>query len=224
MDALPPDPSPPGPYVYAASDFRPRQTREIELCERASTTDWVYLSGLGAGLVASIALDTAVFRQIGTRREAENETWEAWEARTKGDLSLPAGRTFGAGLVGLSVGALVGGMYLAFPKCDRMNAYGPPPEGSARKVWPTALTLALASAALGPIMVAIESGAPYGRVLEWEVSERAVHFIVPVFTGFAGAFLPYLFPPKTWRAAREIERIRAGVAGNGAYVGYTFRF
>jgi len=59
VDALPPDPSPPGPYVYAASDYRPRQTREIELCERASTTDWVYLSGLGAGLVASIALDTA---------------------------------------------------------------------------------------------------------------------------------------------------------------------
>ncbi len=230
MDSLPPPPAP-QPYVYAASDSRPRQTREIELCERASTTDWVYLSGLGAGLVATIALDTTVFRQIGSFREIRGELpgdrlvrekeWRAWK---EGDLSSPAGRTFGAGLVGLSVGTLVGGMYLALPKCDRSFAYGPPPEGSSRSTWPVALTLALASAALGPIIVAIETGAPYGRVVEWEVSERAVHFIVPAFTGFAGAFLPYLFPPKTWRAAREIERIRAGVGANGAYVGYTFRF
>lgn len=210
--------------MYAASDSRPRQSREIELCERASTTDWVYLTGLGAGLVGTIALDTAVFRQLGTRREAEGETVEAWRARTDGDLSHAAGRTFGAGLVGLSVGSLVGGMYLALPKCNRAFAYGPPPEGSSRSVWPTALTLALASAALGPIMVAIETGAPYGRTLEWPVSERAVHFIVPAFTGFAGAFLPYLFPPKTWRAAREIERIRGGVSSSGAYVGYTLSF
>lgn len=223
MDSLPPPPPPP-PYVYAASDSRPRQSREIELCERASTTDWVYLTGLGAGLVGTIALDTAVFRQLGTRREDQNETVEAWRARTDGDLSYPAGRTFGAGLVGLSVGALIGGSYLALPKCDRAFAYGPPPEGSSRSVWPTALTLALASAALGPIMVAIETGAPYGRTLEWAVSERAVHFIVPAFTGFAGALLPYLFPPKTWRAAREIERIRGGVSTTGAYASYTFLF
>ncbi len=211
--------------MYAASDSRPRQSREIELCERASTTDWVYLTGLIGGLVGSVALDTAVFRQAGARRESEGESYEAWQARITGDASYPAVRTFGAGLVGLSTGALIGGMYLALPKCDRAFAYGPPPEGSARSVWPTALTLALASAALGPIIVAVETGAPYGRTLEWEVSERAVHFVVPAFTGFAGALLPYLLPPKTWRAAREIERIRAGAtAQGGAYVGYTLRF
>lgn len=218
---LPPEPP---PYVYAASDSAPRQTREIELCERASNTDWVYMSGLVAGVVGTVALDTVVFRQIGTRRESEGESVEAWRARTDGDGSLVAGRTFGSGLVGLSVGTLVGGMYLALPKCNRAFAYGPPPEGSARSVWPTALTLAFASAALGPILVAVESGAPYGRVLEWTVPERSVHFIVPAFTGFAGALLPYLFPPKTWRAAREIERIRAGVSAQGGYVGYTFSF
>lgn len=213
------------PYVYAAADVRPRQSREIELCERASGTDWVYLSGLVASLAGTVALDTVVFRQSGTQRVAEGESYDAWRARVDGNLSYPAVRTFGAGLVGLSTGALIGGMYLSLPKCDRSFAYGPPPEGSGRTVWPTALTLALASAALGPIVVAIETGAPYGRTLEWEVSERSVHFLVPAFTGFAGALLPYLLPPKTWRAAREIERIRAGAtAHGGAYVGYTLRF
>ncbi len=221
MDSLPPPPPPP-PYVYAASDSRPRQAREIELCSRASSTDWVYLAGLGAGVVGSIALDTAVFRPIGVQREKEKA--EDYKARIDGDLSLPAGRTFGSGLVGLSVGALIGGFYLTLPKCDPSFAYGAPPEGSSRSVWPTALTLALASAAIAPLVVAIESAAPYGYVTQWEVSERVIHFVVPAFTGFAGALLPYLFPPKTWRAAREIERIRGGVSANGAFVGYQLTF
>jgi len=208
--------------VYAASDFRPRQAREIELCSRASTTDWVYLAGLGAGLVGTIALDTALFRPIGAQKEGEDTA--VYRARIDGDLSLPAGRTFGSGLVGLSVGTLIGGFYLTLPKCDPLYVASTPPEGSMRSTWPTALTLALTSALLAPVVVAIESAAPYGFVNQWEVSERVVHFIVPAVTGFAGAFLPYLFPPKTWRAAREIEHIRAGVSTSGAFIGYQLRF
>jgi hypothetical protein len=51
--------------VYAASDSAPRQTREIELCERASSTDWVYMSGLVAGVVGTVALDEQVDNDVG---------------------------------------------------------------------------------------------------------------------------------------------------------------
>lgn len=222
MDAPPPNLPDPPPYVYAASDSRPRQAREIELCSQASTTDWLYLSGLGAGLVGSITLDTLVFRPTGAQKEKED--YNVWRARIEGDMSLPAARTFGSGLVGLSVGALVGGFYLTLPKCDPHFAYGPPPEGSMRSTWPTALTLGLVSAVVAPLVVAIESASPYGYISQWEVSERAIHFVVPAVTGFVGAFLPYLLPPRTWRAAREIERIRGGVTSGGAFVGYSFTF
>ncbi len=210
--------------MYAASDSRPRQPREIALCNEASTTDWTYVGGLLGTTVLSIALDTVFFRKAGDQRDGES--YEAFVARTEGNLGYPATRTVGAGLVGLSVGGLIGGTWLALPKCDRSFAYGPPPEGSARSLWPTALTLAMASAAMGPLVVAIETGAPYNKVLSWPVSERAVHFIVPAFTGFLGALIPYLLPPRTWRAAREIERIRAGTTpdGHGAFVGYSLRF
>src|SRR5271170_7921165 len=55
VDSTPPRPPPPSPapvpapsaYVYAATDERPRTPHEIELCKKASSTDWVYfLSGL----------------------------------------------------------------------------------------------------------------------------------------------------------------------------------
>ena len=73
MDSLPPPPPPPPPYVYAASDSRPRQAREIELCSRASSTDWVYLAGLGAGVVGTIALDVG-FNPF-NRGEVNEDTW-----------------------------------------------------------------------------------------------------------------------------------------------------
>jgi hypothetical protein len=42
--------------------------------------------------------------------------------------------------------------------------------------------------------------------------------------GALGALLPYLLPPKTWRAAKELEHLRAGADAHGAFVGYTIRF
>jgi hypothetical protein len=36
--------------------------------------------------------------------------------------------------------------------------------------------------------------------------------------------LPYLLPPKTWRAARELEKIRAGATASGAYLSYRVAF
>lgn len=44
--------------------------------------------------------------------------------------------------------------------------------------------------------------------------------------GIAGALLPYLLPPKTWRAAKELERLRAAPTedGRGAFVSWRVRF
>jgi hypothetical protein len=43
---------------------------------------------------------------------------------------------------------------------------------------------------------------------------------------FTGALLPYVpfLSPKTWRAARELQNLRAATDGKSAYVGYTLRF
>ena len=54
--ALPPSPQE-APYVYAATDLRPRQTREIELCEKASHFDWQYTGAFALGFGASIYLN-----------------------------------------------------------------------------------------------------------------------------------------------------------------------
>ena len=42
--------------------------------------------------------------------------------------------------------------------------------------------------------------------------------------GAIGALLPYLLPPKTWRAKKELEHIRAGATAHGGFVGYTLSF
>ena len=46
-------------YVYAATDYRPRQPREIALCEKASSFDWLYTGTMAAGLVGSEYLSIA---------------------------------------------------------------------------------------------------------------------------------------------------------------------
>ena len=42
--------------------------------------------------------------------------------------------------------------------------------------------------------------------------------------GFGGALLPYLLPPRTWRAAKELEKLRVSATQGGAFVGITLRF
>src|SRR5206468_430596 len=122
VDAIP-------PIVYAANDQRPRGAREEDLCERASTTDWLYMGVSAAAFVGSMYVDTAYFKF----REQ------------------PGVRTIGPGLVGLTWGFTLGGGYL-------------------------------------------------------------------------GALLPYLLPPKTWRNAKELERLRVEAGKTATLVTYTVRF
>jgi hypothetical protein len=52
-----------------------------------------------------------------------------------------------------------------------------------------------------------------------------MHLVVAGVAGFAGALLPYLIPPRTWAAARELERLRFEVDGRGnPFVGYVGTF
>ena len=195
------DAAPPPPYVYAATDYRPRGGREIELCSRASHVDWLYLGASVLADAGSIALDELVFQVARTESE----------------------RLVGPSLIGLSWGFTVGGGYLALPKCSPDFVQALPPEGGVRPDWPMAIGLTLLATATAPAIVGIETGT--GPVtLPWSTTERSLRLVLAGAGGAIGALLPYLLPPKTWRAAKELQRIRAGVTAHGGFVGYVISF
>jgi hypothetical protein len=193
----------------------PRPGREEELCERASHTDWLYIGAMGAGVVASVVADFSFFKKIPIGHSADQPY-----TATAGDSAL---RTIGPGLVGLFWGGLVGGTYLAMPQCSSTWVQAPPPEGEVRASWPMAVTLAALAGATAPLVVAIEEG-PIRP--EWPVSERWTRHLVPVATGFFGALVPYVLPPRTWAAKRELERIRfhGDVTTGSLGLGYVVTF
>jgi hypothetical protein len=202
LDALPPTPPATAPYVYAAGDIYPRGTRERELCARASHPDWVYLGGLAV-------LDAAA---IGVGSSYSIKYTDSVPLRMSGPL-----------MIGLAWGATIGGAWLALPQCSPDWVGESPREGGDRAIWPMALSLALLAAATAPIVngIAIGSNLPH----DWTDLERATHVGVAGLAGFGGALLPYVLPPRTWRAAREIERIRvAGGAGGGMFLSYAVVF
>ena len=197
----PPITTPPenAPYVYAATDIRPRQAREIELCAEASEFDWKYTGAFAAGSVV------AVWANISQLKHSP----------------VPGIRLIGPGLVGFGWGGLLSGGYLSLPKCDPTWAWGPPPEGDRRQTWPVALAIASISALTAPAIDWIFLGPVR---LGWAVSERSGRVITASLAGFAGALFPYLVPPKTWRAKKEIERMRVEGLPGGAMASYTLRF
>ena len=201
MDSAPPPPPPvPPAYVYAATDERPRTPEEQKLCAKASDVDWLYL-GTGVLLTAgAIALDTY--------------------ERT----SSPEGvRFLGPAGVGLTWGFTIGGGYLALPKCSPDYVTAAPPEGNVKTNWEVAIIFAALAGLTAPIVEAIETGtAPP----QWNDAERITRLVLASGLGIAGALLPYLLPPKTWRAAKELERLRAAPTadGHGAFVSWGVRF
>jgi hypothetical protein len=125
--------------------------------------------------------------------------------------SLPL-RMTGPALVGLTWGATVGGAWLALPKCSQTWVGEPPMEGDVRDTWPFAVSFGLLAAITAPIVngIAVGSNLP----LEWSTEERLGHVLLAGVAGLGGALLPYVLPPRTWRAAKEIYRLR--LAGGGA--------
>jgi hypothetical protein len=197
-DALPPPPVE-APYVYAATDIRPRQSREIQLCETASHFDWEYTGAFAAAFATSIWLDT------GPIKGADS----AWV------------RLIGPALVGFSFGGFLSGGFLSLPKCDPLWAEGPPPEGNVRAIWPIATGIAVLSGVMGPIMDYTFLGPVK---LDWPVGERSLRIFVASGFGVLGSLFPYLVPPKTWAARKEIDRMRVEGTPGGALATYTVKF
>jgi hypothetical protein len=215
LDSLPPPPPPavaasPTAYVYAPGDIYPRGSHEEDLCEKASHPDWFYLGGLAL-------LDAGSF-------------WLGSSATVKYDSSMFL-RFTGPSMIGLTWGATVGGAWLALPKCSGHWVGSPPREGDIHASWPVALSLAVLAGVTAPVVygIAIGSCSPPacqgGLPAGWTTPEREGHIIAAGVAGFGGALLPYLLPPRTWSAAREIDRIRFGIGGNGDFfVGYGAAF
>ncbi len=200
MDA-PPAPSPPHEppaYVYAANDERPRGPREQELCDRAASTDWLYMGASAGAFLFSMYADVTWFKY----------------------MEQPGARAIGPGLVGLTWGFTLGGGYLAQPKCNGF-VQSPPPEGDVRTTWHLALALGMLSTVSAPMIEWFFNGPV---PLDWSVSERRFRVLASAAGGFGGAMLPYLLPPKTWRAAKELQNLRVGADATGSWVSYSVRF
>jgi len=196
--ALPPAPDE-APYVYAATDIRPRQTKEIELCEKASHFDWQYTGAFALGFAASVYLNIDRLKHTG-------------------DAAL---RLLGPALEGFTWGGFLSGGYLSLPKCEPLWAYGPPPEGNVRAQWPIATAIAVIAGVTAPIMDYTFLGPVK---LQWAVEERSARVFVAGGMGVLGALFPYILPPRTWSAAKEIERMRIQGTPGGAQVSYTLAF
>ncbi len=194
--AAPPDPP---AYVYAASDNRPRQPREIALCEKAGTFDWMYTGAMAVGVVGAEYLNLAILKP----------------------QEEPGVRLLGPGLIGFFWGGFLSGGYLSLPKCDPLWAYGPPPEGNVRASWPVAAAISILAGVTAPAMDFIFLGAV---PIHWTVTERSSRVFIAMGTGVVGSIFPYVLPPRTWAAAKEIERIRIGAVAGGPFFSYTLRF
>jgi hypothetical protein len=169
------------------------------LCEKASSFDWMYTGAMGLGVVA------AEYVSIGQLKQSEQ----------------PGVRLIGPGLIGFFWGAFLSGGYLSLPKCDPLWAAGAPPEGNVRARWPIAAAITLISAVTAPALDYVFLGAV---PVHWPVPERSARVFIAMGTGIAGSLFPYLVPPKTWRARKEIDRIRIGEVAGGPFVSYGFTF
>jgi hypothetical protein len=194
LDALPPSPPAHTAYVYGPGEIFPRTERERDLCARASHPDWLYLTTL-------LLLDGVADAFGGVDFVKRSGPYVSFVSPV---------------IIGLTWGATLGGGYLALPKCSPEWVDVAPREGNVHADWPLALALALLSGATAPIVygIAINVG---DLPSDWSTENRALHAVAAGVVGFGGALLPYLVPPATWRAAKEIERIRLGGDGRGGW-------
>ncbi len=199
VDAAAPSTTQDAPYVYAATDIRPRQAREIELCAKASRFDWLYSGTFAVGVGVSIWANTQFLKQA----------------------DQPGVRLIGPAIIGFTWGGLLTGSYLSLPKCDPLWAYGPPPEGDIVSYGPVAAAISLLAVVTAPAMDFIFLGA---EKPEWQDWERTTRVVVAMGTGLVGSLFPYVFSPMPWAARKEIEKIRLGEVAGGPFVSYSMSF
>jgi hypothetical protein len=210
LDSLPPPP--PAIYADAPGDIYPRDKREHDLCESASHPDYIYLGAL-------LLLDAGAF-------------WGGVNPAIKYSSSIPV-RFLGPTAIGLTWGATVGGLWLALPKCSLEWVAESPREGVVRSPWPLAFALALLAGATAPVVNAIAFGnctdpdpshCINNLPARWSTFEREMHIVAAGVAGFGGALLPYLIPPRTLAAARELDHIRFAADNRGAFAQYSIGF
>lgn len=200
VDALPPPPPPEirPTYPIAASDVYAQSPREASLCSQAAGWDWVYLTGLFVLDAGSITANVLLKEH-----------------------SSPWVRMMGPASIGLAWGASVSGAYLSAPKCRPEYVPTLPPEGDIRTSWHLAAALALTGAALAPIVTGMTTG-PLSD--SWSTEERTSRILVSIGFGLGGGLLPYLLPPKPWRAMKELTRLRIESNPGGAMLTYRTTF
>jgi hypothetical protein len=111
------------------------------------------------------------------------------------------------------------------PKCEPHWVPTAPREGQVRIKWPLALSIALAASISAPVIMGVATGPlQTDDKHTWSTEERASRLLISGGFAFAGALLPYLLPPRTWRAARELERIRLSGDSRGTCATYGFAF
>jgi hypothetical protein len=184
--------------VYAPGDIYARGEHERKLCEKAAKVDWLYLSVTGLTTVGAVWLN----------------------GETKFAPSVPV-RFAGPAAIGLSVGWLVGSLPLALPQCSETGMRFGGREGDVRSSFFLGASLALAGAALASVTMAVATGQ---QPQEWGTIERAGRVATTAAVAFGGALMPYLLPPKPWRAAQELRKLRFESGNNSALIGYTTSF
>ena len=194
--SLPPEPP---AYIYAASDIHPRTAREIELCDTASHFDWQYSGTLLAATAA------AAWANIQPLKNSKQEGL----------------RLIGPSIVGLTWGSFLTGTFLSLPKCDPNWVAPGGPEGNVRAQWPVQTVITLLAGVSAPFM----DWSFLGPIkLAWGVPERGARVFTAAAGGLIGSLLPYLLPPSTWKAKKEIEKLRIEGTVGGATVGYWTTF
>jgi hypothetical protein len=205
VDATPPLPPPHDTEMVAPAAPAPELpgavSAERDACARASRVDVPYLGAMVLADAGTVVLDVEAFRSSGQ----------------------PGVRMVGPALIGLSWGWSVGGAYMTLPQCTPGWRPGQAPEGDTRRVGPLTLSFSLLAAAMGPVIVGVETGQG-SSTLAWAPGERVLRLVVAGGAGVVGSLLPYVLPPRPWRALRELEHLRAGADAHGAVVSYAIRF
>ena len=183
----------------AATDNYARDAEERDLCERASKPDWLYLTIPFVLTAGATVLDSIVM---------------------KNDPNEPV-RDLGPALVGLTWGTFVGAFWPSMPKCSPHFVNTAPPEGDVRASWPVAFAFALLAGATAPVLDYIAIG-PVPDA--WGNGERVSRVVIAGTIAFGAAFIPYLIPPKTVWAARQLQHLRANISAQSSFVSYTLQF
>ncbi len=185
----------------AATDLGPASPAEADLCARGSRVDWPYLGALALADAGSVVLDSQTLQG-----------------------SAQAGvRMVGPALVGLTWGWTVGAFTMTLPQCSPRWLGALPPEGETRSRWPLAVSFSVLAAALGPVVIGLETGEG-SSTLAWSPGERVSRLVVAGAAGLVGSLLPYALPPAPYRAMRALSHLRAGGDAHGAVVSYAAAF